>query len=179
MANPVESRALRDGTGGEGVPTPGPKRLLVKVHCVCHAQLCGGSCITNSAQIRQSRPDYCQEGLGFLWIWNERPRVWPFPDADRTCSCITQLKAQGPSRTCNESKEEEEGRALQCTFTRSLSGPSAEGGSGYGVQGSGCRVQGAGVRVQGSGFRAQGSGFKVQDVYIYIYIYMYIYILDL
>jgi len=23
-------------------------------------------------------------------------------------SCITQLKAQGPSRTCNESKEEEE-----------------------------------------------------------------------
>ena len=30
--------------------------------------------------------------------------------------CITQLKAQGPSRTCNESKEEEEaplGRVLQ------------------------------------------------------------------
>ena len=26
-----------------------------------------------------------------------------------TDSCITQLKAQGPSRTCNESKEEEEG----------------------------------------------------------------------
>jgi len=25
-------------------------------------------------------------------------------------SCITQLKAQGPSRTCNESKEEEEAR---------------------------------------------------------------------
>ena len=24
-------------------------------------------------------------------------------------SCITQLKAQGPSRTCNESKEEEDG----------------------------------------------------------------------
>jgi len=23
-------------------------------------------------------------------------------------SCITQLKAQGPARTCNESKEEEE-----------------------------------------------------------------------
>jgi len=23
-------------------------------------------------------------------------------------SCVTQLKAQGPSRTCNESKEEEE-----------------------------------------------------------------------
>ena len=27
-------------------------------------------------------------------------------------SCITQLKAQGPSRTCNESKEEEEGNCL-------------------------------------------------------------------
>jgi len=27
-------------------------------------------------------------------------------------SCITQLKAQGPSRTCNESKEKEE-EALQ------------------------------------------------------------------
>ena len=27
-------------------------------------------------------------------------------------SCITQLKAQGPSRTCNESKEEEDGTAL-------------------------------------------------------------------
>ena len=29
-------------------------------------------------------------------------------------SCITQLKAQGPSRTGNESKEEDNGRAL-CT----------------------------------------------------------------
>jgi len=27
-------------------------------------------------------------------------------------SCITQLKARGPSRTCNESKEEEEGKLL-------------------------------------------------------------------
>ena len=27
-------------------------------------------------------------------------------------SCITQLKAQGPSRTCNESKEEEKGSCL-------------------------------------------------------------------
>jgi len=35
------------------------------------------------------------------------------PEADsmlrRIGSCITQLKAHGPSRTCNESKEEEEG----------------------------------------------------------------------
>jgi len=27
-------------------------------------------------------------------------------------SCITQLKAQGPSRTCNESKEEEVSRLV-------------------------------------------------------------------
>jgi len=27
-------------------------------------------------------------------------------------SCITQFKARGPSRTCNESKEEEEGDAV-------------------------------------------------------------------
>jgi len=31
-------------------------------------------------------------------------------------SCITQLKAQGPSRTCNESKEEEEEEG--CTISR-------------------------------------------------------------
>ena len=28
-------------------------------------------------------------------------------------SCITQLKAQGPSRTCNESKEEEEEASIE------------------------------------------------------------------
>ena len=31
-------------------------------------------------------------------------------------SCITQLKAQGPSRTCNESKEEEEEAYHQVGF---------------------------------------------------------------
>ena len=31
----------------------------------------------------------------------------------RIDSCITQLKAQGPSRTCNESKEEDRRRRLQ------------------------------------------------------------------
>ena len=30
-------------------------------------------------------------------------------------SCITQLKAQGPSRTCNEDKEEEEEEEAFCT----------------------------------------------------------------
>ena len=49
-------------------------------------------------------------------------------------SCITPLKAQGPSRTCNESiKEVEEG----------------------------CGVWGVLKRVHGSGFRVQGSGCGV------------------
>ena len=33
-------------------------------------------------------------------------------------SCITQLKAQGPSRTCNESKEEEEKNSLNLGTVR-------------------------------------------------------------
>ena len=36
-----------------------------------------------------------------------------FEDLRLIDSCITQLKAQGPSRTCNESKEEEEGFRAQ------------------------------------------------------------------
>ena len=53
--------------------------------------------------------------------------------------CITQLKAQGPSRTCNESKEEE-------------------------VMGLGCRVWGAGFTVQDSlvGFQVEGDGLRVE-----------------
>jgi len=31
-------------------------------------------------------------------------------------SCTTQLKVQGPSRTCNESKEEESGEGAACTL---------------------------------------------------------------
>ena len=35
------------------------------------------------------------------------------PHLRRIASCITQIKAQGPSRTCDESKEEEGGEAHQ------------------------------------------------------------------
>ena len=35
-------------------------------------------------------------------------------------SCITQLKAQGPSRTCNESKEEEEESMVSVSVAASL-----------------------------------------------------------
>jgi len=52
-------------------------------------------------------------------------------------SCITQLTAQGPSRTCTESKEGIQG-PVQSRF----------------------RVQGS-VQVEGSGFRAQGVGLRV------------------
>jgi len=40
--------------------------------------------------------------------------------------CITQLKAQGPSRTCNESKEEEEEACSEreCTFSGAALMPS-------------------------------------------------------
>ena len=80
-------------------------------------------------------------------------------------SCITQLKAQGPSRTCKASKEEEKRRedlrAPRSSLTgvpRSLkkTGPGSRvQGSGFMVQGSGFRVR---FRVQSSGFRIQGSG---------------------
>jgi len=42
------------------------------------------------------------KGLGFRVQWFQSGLVLRLID-----SCITQLKAQGPARTCNESKEEE------------------------------------------------------------------------
>ena len=50
----------------------------------------------NTAHVRQSRTD------------SGRGSFLRFID-----SCITQLKAQGPSRTCNETKEEEESRSAR------------------------------------------------------------------
>ena len=50
----------------------------------------------------------------------------------RIDSCITQLKAQGPSRTCNESKEEdEEGRAQTCKPSATASTRTCRAESGY------------------------------------------------
>jgi len=60
-------------------------------------------------------------------------------------SCITQLKAQGTSRTCNESKAEEEGIA-------------------FGVVCSGFRV-----RVYGAWFMVRGSGFRVQGLEVIVW----------
>jgi len=79
----------------------------------------------------------------------------------RIDSYITQLEAQGPSTTYNESKEEEE-EGGRCTCV--MIGPSSIllQGPGFRVQGSGFRVQGPGSRVQCSGFRVQGPGFRVQ-----------------
>ena len=44
-------------------------------------------------------------------------------------SCITQLKAQGPSRTCNESKEEEACRGLRLRGGETRATDSKEGGT--------------------------------------------------
>jgi len=65
--------------------------------------------------------------------------------------CITQLKAQGPARTCNESKEEEEAP------------PAWRFGSAFRVSGFGFRVSGLGFgfRVSGFGFRVSGFGYRV------------------
>ena len=48
--------------------------------------------------------------------------------------CITQLKAQGPSRTCNESKEEEE-KGLGQTRSRGRRRRGRAGGA-WGLEGS-------------------------------------------
>ena len=64
--------------------------------------------------------------------------------------CITQLKAQGPSRTCNESKEEEEEARGSCGFE-------------FGVQGLGLGVQGCGrgIGVWDLGFEFWGLGNRL------------------
>jgi len=52
----------------------------------------------------------------------------------RIDSCITQLKAQGPSRTCNESKEEEGVMRMR----REVSGVGASSDFSGGVKGTPC-----------------------------------------
>ena len=60
-------------------------------------------------------------------------------------SCITQLKAQGPSRTCNESKKEEEDLGLQ--FSNSA-----------------CRVQSLGIdRKLKPALGCLDLGFRTED----------------
>jgi len=53
-------------------------------------------------------------------------------------SCITELKAQGPSRTCNESKEEEEETCFRV---------SGFGGGGLKLRVQDCRNEGLGLRI--------------------------------
>ena len=59
-------------------------------------------------------------------------------------SCITQLKAQGPSRTCNESKEEEKnitlGRSFDCNMTPSFCARSWSRVPGSGLEMSDIKV---------------------------------------
>jgi len=44
---------------------------------------------------------------GWVFLMSEVPLYITISNASVHTLCITQLKAQGPSRTCNESKEEE------------------------------------------------------------------------
>jgi hypothetical protein len=74
-------------------------------------------------------------------------------------SCITQVEAPEPSRTCKESKEEEGGWGFVTASSGEKTVDRSEPAPPWTVQGSGFRVQGSGFRVQGSGFRVQGSGF--------------------
>ena len=98
----------------------------------------------------------------------------------RDNSCITQLKAQGPSRSCNESQEEEEDNELAgpgpdsppttsylclSKTPKPLIGgwglPPRRGGNPPPPMVFGLRVRRFGFRVSGSGFRISGRGFGV------------------
>jgi len=77
-------------------------------------------------------------------------------------SCITQLKAQGPSRTCNESKEEV--FALSGSGIKKRKVHTLRIGVGVGVLDSwGFRAPPwfLGFRVDGSGSRVSGLGITV------------------
>ena len=65
-------------------------------------------------------------------------------------SCITQPKAQGPSRTCNESKEEEEEESDATTLLHP-SFPVEDFGLGFGDLNFGFRILGFGFQVSGKG----------------------------
>ena len=73
-------------------------------------------------------------------------------------SCIPQLEAQGPARTCNESKVE---GGLPGSRSPSAHHPARRISRYYSaVSGFGFRDSGFGIRVSGFGFR--DSGFEIQ-----------------
>jgi len=76
----------------------------------------------------------------------------PNPYLRRIDSCITQLKAQGPSRTCNESKEEED-----LTWSQRMSGPTSCVFSPSQMRRTDAKVVGAKERYN-SWFRVGGLG---------------------
>ena len=104
-------------------------------------------------------------------------RVWGGSEAGSYSrlidSCITQLEAQGASRTCNESQEEEGARFSSrdtAWFMDHSFGPGGskeeeeEVASGLRVQGLGFEVQGSGSGVQGLGLGVQGLGSKIEGL---------------
>ena len=108
-------------------------------------------------------------------------------------SCITQLEAQGPSRTCNDSKEEEEvatneesprggvlflmsdvygyhvggqedGEDTAVPEREDAHGDGDERGEDARETGFGFRVSGFRFRVSGFRFRVSGFGFEVSGL---------------
>jgi len=106
-------------------PTPVPSKHLARwqsvetrrAHSLAYshavssvARSCPGTCLTWQPGWGTDGAGWCAGGGGALV---SRPPIG-FEAGSRLRlidSCITQLKAQGPSRTCNESKEEEKKKA--------------------------------------------------------------------
>jgi len=125
-------------------------------------------------QRREAERDRARERA--IEIESERERAREGSRAREKARGTFALKAQGPSRTCNKSKEEGTFARAHPVIVRRVFLERRAGmalpqplfvwhphlrSSGR-VQGSGCRVQGSGFRAQGSGFRVQGAGCRVQ-----------------
>ena len=77
--------------------------------------------------------DSCPRDNGWDRVQRHRPDLPPGSYLRLIDSCITQLKAQGPSGACNESKEEKEASDFHFSGIR-ISVP------GFGVSGVGIQV---------------------------------------
>ena len=81
----------------------------------------------------------------------------------RLTDCITQPKAQGPSKTCNKRKEEEQVQRVRSIF-QGLGLRLRKQGLGFGLWGFGPGVQGLGYgfRISGLEFLVSVFGFRIQ-----------------
>jgi len=112
--------------------------------------------------VRRDRRGECQHRPLQLFVYQEFSGSEAGSYVRLIYSCITQIKAQGPSRTCNESKDFRKRRLGV--------GGDGRGECGHrplqlfvykGVRRLLRRGQGLGFRVQGSGSRVQGPGSRI------------------